>query len=832
MTSRLRVLLIAAAIAIAACERGHGLSAADVRAADGSDPDPVFAGESLDAAGLPADAGGADERVSLDSIGPDRTEGRDPEWSDRREVEEDPTGPPEDIGGCDPAADSDADGLSDCREAEIGTDPYHPDTDRDGVMDGEEVAGGTDPLDPASARAWHPEWTARPRLFFGPEDIAELRARTATPEGPWRVLWERIKVQSAEVPPEYPAVGSYDIAVAARWGAIAEASAMVGLMEGDPDAVARALALMSRDFPDPSGLSSLSNYDLLEAEALVAFCSAWDLLSANPLADPRALAAARAGLSRRLDTFRWMCYEGPVSFLLMLSRNNHPMKVFGALGLCALALNDRPDAARDLSEAMTGLDFLLNQFQSTPDGGYAEGWHYLQYGSESYLPFLAAYHRWANGESFPYRGMRTLQLENPNAGQTVWIQDFARNPRTLAVYRTARWSVRPDGLAPETDDANPSPMHGGILAWLFQEPEFLRVWFQPAVAWYSGRIPVATFALYDGGAPPAHDPPEPLEGALYDAGFAVFRDGWGPEAVYLVLQGEHGTVRVNGAEHEHADELSLLLRAYGQSLILDPGYINWEHHDLVRLASDHNTILVDGSGAPTPPISIGLVGVDAALTPMRENGLLTWVAVRTAYQGVEFQRRVVRIGSRFFVVEDRIEGAAGPRTFSQLWNGYGGGDVPESSFELREDGARWTGPAAFVEVHSAPVVGGPARLSHDLQEHATTWGQWAMHERLIVEQTMGSPAGFLTVISLGPSQGPFSAIEMLEPEDGVAAGRWSDADQAFLAVMNSTSEEREFLEWFVPVLAAPGLTIVVGKLDGEAYSGTVESHFLPVLEPD
>ena len=41
--------------------------------------------------------------------------------------------------------DSDGDGLSDAKEAELGTDPQDPDSDDDGINDGDEVALGTDP---------------------------------------------------------------------------------------------------------------------------------------------------------------------------------------------------------------------------------------------------------------------------------------------------------------------------------------------------------------------------------------------------------------------------------------------------------------------------------------------------------------------------------------------------------------------------------------------------------------------------------------------------------------------------------------------------------------
>jgi serine/threonine-protein kinase len=51
-----------------------------------------------------------------------------------------------------PAApvDTDADGLPDTQEAQLGTDPNNPDTDGDGFSDGDEVKAGTNPLDPLS----------------------------------------------------------------------------------------------------------------------------------------------------------------------------------------------------------------------------------------------------------------------------------------------------------------------------------------------------------------------------------------------------------------------------------------------------------------------------------------------------------------------------------------------------------------------------------------------------------------------------------------------------------------------------------------------------------
>ena len=46
---------------------------------------------------------------------------------------------------CDDAADSDADGLGDCKESERGADPAVADTDGDGLDDGVELGLGTNP---------------------------------------------------------------------------------------------------------------------------------------------------------------------------------------------------------------------------------------------------------------------------------------------------------------------------------------------------------------------------------------------------------------------------------------------------------------------------------------------------------------------------------------------------------------------------------------------------------------------------------------------------------------------------------------------------------------
>ncbi len=493
----------------------------------------------------------------------------------------------------DPGTDSDGDGLTDWDERNLGTDPEHPDTDRDGIGDGDEVTDGTDPADPRSARIWHPEITERPRLYFGREDIPALRERIGTTDGPHANLWARITSLATAMPPEHPDAETFDEIVAVRRGTIAEAAATVGLLTGDEAATELAAELMRASFPDPSYHNDpfipVSKYDLYEAEALVAFCNAFDMLAATDGAEDL-VPEARERLESRADLFSQLMLDpGGFNNLLVMSQNNHGMKVLGALGICAMALPERGRAAQDFNEAVAALDFLLLRHQGVSEGGYAEGWGYLEYGGRSWLQLVLAFHRFMrDSETIPLKTVGAISPSDPSAHEVGRYGDIARDPTFRRIYENALRSARPDGLTVPTDDGNPHALSTGLVAALLDDGRFLRHWLQPAVGQTSERVEVATFAALD----PSLEPREPdwsLDAAFPDAGFLVLRSDWGRSATFFHMQSEHGLMRTSGVGHEHADGLSFVLHAHGVPLVLDPGYINWDNHDLVRYGRDHNS---------------------------------------------------------------------------------------------------------------------------------------------------------------------------------------------------------------------------------------------------
>lgn len=687
--------------------------------------------------------------------------------------------------------------------------------DPDPVPEAEEPK---DPFDPKDLAEWEPHLAQiHPRLFFDAADLPSLAEKMNASDGPHKTLAQRIRNRAARALPMHPD-DTFSGPVSSTQGAIIEAAAFAGLVLEDQELTQKALAGLAAPYPSPRNMAYDSNYNLHEGEALVSMCSAWDWLASNPLADPQELGAAKERLTQRIEDYRYICREGNLLIMLLFAQNNHLMKYFGAVGLCAMSLNDRPTAAPDLHEAMTGLDFMFSEFQGNADGGYAEGWDYLAYGSNSYLPFYVAYHRWAQGRQLPYYSDPLLQNGYSKAGKIVTLPDIPDQVVPKAVYKRALWSTRPDGFMNATDDANPSPLHGAVLAWLFDDPAYLWQWLKPSVALFADKMDAISLVLYNGEAPP-DDPGIKLEGTACEAGFAIMRSSWDADATFLTLQGEHGKMRVNGLGHEHPDELSFLLWADGQELIGDPGYIDWENRHKVHSPEDHNTILVDGKGAPFSGLALqGLdVGTDAFLSNMTHDGPTTTVSVATRYEKTDLQRRIVRLQDpetkhQVFIVEDRMNSET-PHNYTMLLNTMAGGDVPESGIEFQDDGVEFFRGQAKMTVRTVSSQG---QLSIDsrLQEYALRHGAWGYHTQLMLSADMDNLAGFLTI--LAPLDKP--EITVSRVRDGVMMGTISfGGDSGWTVVSNQTDLAQDVAGLG---MIEPGLAITTGE-------GQQVYHFLP-----
>jgi hypothetical protein len=478
-----------------------------------------------------------------------------------------------------------------------------------------------------------------------------------------------------------------------------------------------------------------SDRDINTSEELVQYSTAYDTLLGAGYDFGAADAQIRTNITD-LAAELFLNYRDPSSahqFTFVLP-NNHRSKSAAALGVAALALlegvpaqgaspaDDRAPAAW-LNFAVDQTDLVQRWTFVAAGGGYGEGPYYQRYASQNLIPFLRA---WDHA-----RGNRTW-----NVGSRE-IADLWRAP----VYRaTQRWmldvTLPNGGLAP-IDDGNvdfsyyfgaaaTDPDVAAAFAWRWANA--------PTPYDTDGSIDLAADAIasYDDSVTPA--PPTGSPTRLDDeSGTAVFRSGWDPDAVEAVAVGEHGAAMELGrdreglgqpasAAHEHPDPASYLLHAYGQRLVLDPGYLTFETRSEVNKASDHNIVLVNGTGPYDPFFSSILwagnragppPNMDGAATMTRLADTAAWDRARvdTAYAGARLTRRFEFVDDRYLLTFDAATAAPGT-TLTWVTHGNGGG-TSGGTYTGGTVGGRWQIGGARVDTGLATSAGAPSLATRD-----------------------------------------------------------------------------------------------------------------------
>ena len=237
-------------------------------------------------------------------------------------------------------------------------------------------------------------------------------------------------------------------------------------------------------------------------------------------------------------------------------------------------------------------------------------------------------------------------------------------------------SVRsPRGEVPQTGDSD----GGWLLPLARRRPDDVRGIFGTAAALF-GR---ADYAWAAGGAVPevlwmlgpagladfdalAPAPPDRRPSRLFaDGGYAVMRDGWGPEGHHLIFDVGPLGCPVSGG-HGHADLLAVQCCAFGEPFLVDPGtgtYAEEPWRRFFRGTAAHSTVRVDGASQAAPAGPFGWQQQPRAR-------LLRWVstdeldfadAEHDAYarlrDPVRHRRRILFVKGRYWVLVDDLAGA-------------------------------------------------------------------------------------------------------------------------------------------------------------------------------
>ncbi|MEP6624889.1 MAG: hypothetical protein ABJC79_10625 [Acidimicrobiia bacterium] len=472
---------------------------------------------------------------------------------------------------------------------------------------------------------------ARPRILGAGTDLGVIRARLD--REPYRTIFGRVDFHAHEsngIAPDDHTIGSERIKTKTTKDLAYEYALDRTMVNGAivpfPSAAARTaagdavrdhlLTMYTRSrlaVPPPLGGT---DRDINTSEELLQYATAYDTMIGAGYDFGAGDASIRANLTDlAAELYRNYTVPGTANNSALVLPNNHRSKSAAALGVAALALFDTPPPegtpptderapAAWLAFALDQVDIVQRWTFVAPGGGYGEGPYYERYAGQNLLPFTRA---WDHA-----RGNRPW-----NIGPRT-IPDLWRQP----VYRaTQRWMLDmtlPDGGLAPIDDGNIDFTYYFGLAPVdpADAPAFVWRWaHSPTPYDTDGSVDLSADALanFDDAIAPAEPSGSPTR--LDDeSGTAVFRSDWSRDAVQVVAVGEHGAAmelgrdrdglgQVAGAAHEQPDTASYLMHAYGERLLLDPGYLTYEQRGLVGKAPDHNMILVNNKGPADPFLS-------------------------------------------------------------------------------------------------------------------------------------------------------------------------------------------------------------------------------------
>lgn len=315
---------------------------------------------------------------------------------------------------------------------------------------------------------------------------------------------------------------------------------------------------------NPNKASSVRSNDLAAGNLLIGICWLFDAVYDDLSSVERE--KVMGSIEARCEQF---ANEGVVPFTLNPAQN-HSWKKAEALGVGAMVLLGHRDRARYWFDSVRN-DFAYRILPSMGfEGENQEGIAYWRYGGEMIVEFadiLQAFsgdnlydHAWLKGTvSFPI-------YSAPPGGYAISFADSSGNGNHTIRGPYALYKA------------------GDTMAHLTQKTGF------PYGAWYLGKsIPGAK----------SQRPPVDLESFKYweHIGWALFNTCL-PNGYENVAVGLHAGKYFAG--HQHADQNSFVINAYGDKLAIDGGAYDWygsPHYKAYSIHTiAHNTILVNGEG--------------------------------------------------------------------------------------------------------------------------------------------------------------------------------------------------------------------------------------------
>lgn len=508
----------------------------------------------------------------------------------------------------------------------------------------------------------------------------------------------------------------------------------------------KSLLFIARNW-DPNGGSHVSKCDLQTGNLLIGLCWCYD--AAYNIMAPEERKIARDCLLERGGQFwKWSNpFRGNEA-------QNHPWDRVQKVAFVALTLAELPEMKEwfDFAAQLYAYRFIACLgFQ----GENNEGLAYWSFGVGLLIRFVDIARHVAGADFYTH----------------PWLARTARFPMYCAPANGYSVSFADSGKPNHSIKGPVNSSFTGKLASEAGDPEAL---------WYAG------FAETNGLA--AKCPVESEYSVFYKhLGIAVFNT-FLPDARENVALGFHSGKFFAG--HQHKDQNSFVINAYGDKLAVDGGYYDWygsKHFKAYSINSiAHNTILLNGKGQEG--MRNGCDGNVEAWKDTAAFGYVSGRADKIALYGKNmklFRRQILFVKPDYVIVYDRLE-TEKPSTFSWLIHSHTDKPISTKGKEFcierplaRLDGTMLLPDNARIEVKEAYDEPAVAGYSVDpVKDPQPEWTLWA--ENPAQEKNME----FLAVMRISKScwyQQTKDEFEVLRGEGCVGV-----RCQSFAAVFSDT----------------------------------------------
>lgn len=393
---------------------------------------------------------------------------------------------------------------------------------------------------------------SHPHLFFSVEDIPAIRQRSESTE--WLKTARSSVIEEAnrflDTPTDpYPLLksgaGIAGRALQQRVGLLAFAGYLTGEKRYSTKAAAILLAATRQTEP---GNSQNWRTHLQYADAAQAFAIGYDWLA------PELTPSEREEVRNEVAAFGELLFTDQSTWGKPdpgVSSCNHNAVQYGALGLCALVLGDRPDWVARATERVR--DYF--KYFADETGYVTEGHDYQAYGMLGSMPFSMALLR---------SGGPDLVGEQPTMPLTT----------DQILWKLLPLDGRMLGMNDNNENGSSAPVTYPMLR--YRQPVHLWAWWE-SVRHAGGGVGTlreglsAPFLFLWGDQPLEPVPPSqgfPL-GHRFASGRVFMRSSWtDPDAAHVSFTSGYDFHR----GHNHQDENAVTLYALGEGFLIDPGY--------------------------------------------------------------------------------------------------------------------------------------------------------------------------------------------------------------------------------------------------------------------